>query len=68
MLVPALLVAFAYWITWLIDGILGWQTMTRPIVVAEKLWECTRRRSMEGHTRLSAISGRRDKNKLPSAK
>ena len=28
MLVPALLVAFAYWITWLIDGILGWQTMT----------------------------------------
>lgn len=30
MLVPALLVAFAYWITWLIDGILGWQTMTRP--------------------------------------
>ena len=24
MLVPALLVAFAYWITWLIDGILGW--------------------------------------------
>lgn len=33
MLVPALLVAFAYWITWLIDGILGWQTMTRPIVL-----------------------------------
>ena len=33
MLVPALFVAFAYWITWLIDGILGWQTMTRPIVL-----------------------------------
>lgn len=33
MFVPALLVAFAYWITWFIDGVLGWQTMTRPIVL-----------------------------------
>ena len=41
MLVPALLVAFAYWITWLIDGILGWQTMTRPIVLGTVIgWLC----------------------------
>lgn len=33
MFVQALLVAFAYWITWFIDSVLGWQTMTRPIVL-----------------------------------
>ncbi len=33
MLVQALLVAAAYYVTWLIDGILGWQTATRPIVL-----------------------------------
>ena len=33
--------AFVYWITWLIDGILGWQTMTRPIVLGTVIgWLC----------------------------
>lgn len=33
MFIQALLVAASYYITWLIDGIFGWQTMTRPIVL-----------------------------------
>jgi mannose/fructose/N-acetylgalactosamine-specific phosphotransferase system component IIC len=33
MFLKAFLVAFAYYITWFIDGTLGWQTATRPIVL-----------------------------------
>lgn len=33
MFVPALLVALSYWLCWTLDGFLGWQTATRPIIL-----------------------------------